>query len=390
MPNVIAKLRYYPVQSNNAKISARRSFYSSGQNDDYMGYIDKGGKAGYKDYMGYAGAEEKSAGVFDKNGLLSKEQKKEIRKNLRNTKSVIWDLVISFKEYYGNSHLKDIDDAKDLLNARLNRFFKQAGLNPENIMWYAGLHENTDNRHIHISFFEREPQKYRQTDRTKKYYHNGNISKHAFDGLKISVEQYFSNTATRVKGCRKQLLEASKNSIQNDLNYNEKLHRLLVELYERIPSEGHISYMSDGMASVRGKADEITSCLLRNNPRLCNEYTAFKYALKKHDDEILEIAKRQKIRDADGYLITEKTISDLYRRMGNKVIQRALLLKKEKREEQRNSKRKHYESKKLGFLILESARLGALVEQESIDFFQEFLEKLEEANYKRIEEEMEM
>lgn len=390
MPTVIAKLRYYPATSNNPKIQSRRAFYASNQADDYMAYMDKGSKAKtYADYMDYAGNSKKSAGVFGKCGLLTKEQKKALRHKLRSTKSCIWDLVISFKELYGNSHLQDADDARNLLNARLNRFFKQAGLNPDNTTWFTALHENTDNRHIHVSFFENEPQHYRQKDRVNKYYHSGNISRHAFDSLKLSVEQYFSDTTTKVKERRKQLLAESARVVQN-VPYDKKLLCMFVELYGRIPTEGHISYSSDNMKSVRRYVDEITTCMLRDNPRLKTEYTAFKQSLQKHDDEIREAARKQNIRDMDDYLKTAKAVTDVYRRIGNIVIRQALLLKKQKREELKANRKKRYERNKLGYLLQETAKLNADCEQEAIECFQEFLDKLDEARYENILEECEM
>lgn len=145
------RLKYY------GKNHPRRAFYASGQTEDYLRYIDKGGKAGYADYLDYADDKEKSAGVFGKDGALTAVQKKELQKALKTTDSVIWDMVVSFEENYGKNHLKDSDDARELLNALLNRFFKKAGLNPQNMTWFAGLHTNTDNRHIHVSFWENAP-----------------------------------------------------------------------------------------------------------------------------------------------------------------------------------------------------------------------------------------
>lgn len=98
--------------------------------------------------------------------------------------------------------------------------------------------------------------------------------------------------------------------------------------------------MSGNMALVRAKADEMILCMLRNNPRLQNSYATFKSVLQEHDNGIRETVKQQKISYINSYLITEKTVADFYRRMGNMVIQRALQLKKEKRQEQRNIKRK--------------------------------------------------
>ena len=44
---------------------------------------------------------DKSSDVFDSNGLLSKQDIKALRKMLRETKSCIWDMVISFEELFG-------------------------------------------------------------------------------------------------------------------------------------------------------------------------------------------------------------------------------------------------------------------------------------------------
>ena len=92
VPNVIAKIQY--IECDNP----RRVFYSSGSKDDYLGYIDKGVKLNKDiDYLDYTGNLEKSSGVFNQNGLLNYDSKRLIREALRNTKSCIWDLVISFK-----------------------------------------------------------------------------------------------------------------------------------------------------------------------------------------------------------------------------------------------------------------------------------------------------
>lgn len=88
-PLVIARMRYYKPDAN------RRSFYASAQADDYLAYIDKGSKAKtYVDYLDHTGNEEKSAGVFKKNGLLTKPQKKKLREKLRTTESCVWDVTL--------------------------------------------------------------------------------------------------------------------------------------------------------------------------------------------------------------------------------------------------------------------------------------------------------
>lgn len=152
MPDVNAFLNFYDVQS------PKRAFYGSGQKDDYLGYVDTGIQSTKElDYLDYAGDEMKSSGLFNADGAITKAEKKRLREKLRKTESCIWDLVISFATEYGDKNMTNADQAQKLLSKVLPKFFKNAGLHPENIVWYAGLHTNTDNRHVHISFFEDKP-----------------------------------------------------------------------------------------------------------------------------------------------------------------------------------------------------------------------------------------
>ena len=86
MPNIVLRSKYYKSitdrdlsNPNKQKSIKERNYYSSKSNDgnDYMKYIDDGIKSGSEfDYMDYMISHENSSGVFGKNGLLSKEEKK--------------------------------------------------------------------------------------------------------------------------------------------------------------------------------------------------------------------------------------------------------------------------------------------------------------------------
>ena len=97
-----------------------------------------------KDYTEYVGNSEKSCGVYGAKGLLSDDEKRELREMLRNTQSCIWDCVISFREEFGDEYCRDYEQAYNFLKKELPKFFTRAGLDKDNIVWYAGLHENTE------------------------------------------------------------------------------------------------------------------------------------------------------------------------------------------------------------------------------------------------------
>jgi hypothetical protein len=394
-PNVLVRLKYYPSTGNNKQFANSRAYYSSSLTDDYMRYIDKGAEEENPapDYVDYVGNREKSTGVFGKGGLLTKDQKAEIRKALRTTDSVIWDMVISFESKYGDKHLTGTEAAQGLLNAQLNRFFKRVGLNPGNMAWFAGVHTNTDNAHIHLSFFEREPLSIRQKDKTP-HYHNGKLRQIGIDGFKISIEQYFSDTATRIKAARKELTTAVDTAFRSAA-FNKTLKSSLLKIASVLPPTGRIGYDSENMEAVRPLADKLTAYILKANSPVSKTYTALKYFLNKHDDETRTACRKQRIKNVDDYLMTDKIVRDLYRRLGNKAIAAALNICKARNDERqaikRNSVQRRIARRELFWTIMEGLKLGAVYEAECNLAFSEYLKRLENAReeqYERSEYEM--
>lgn len=395
-PPIIVKLAYYPHNSNTPKYAARRAFYASNIKDDYMRYIDKA--EANPDYLSYSGNEEKSHGVFSQNGLLSKKEKTELRKALQETKSVIWDLLISFEEDYGIKHVNRTDDARKLLSSTLPAFFKKAGLNPDNVIWFAGLHENTENRHCHVSFFEKLPLSYRREDMTTKRFHRGQIPQTAIDGFKLKLEQTLSDPDFNIGVHRNKIMEELSPSLDPD-NLNRWLKAKLLAIAKRLPSSGRLSYDSDNMRFVRPLIDEVTVRLLSGS----TAYTKLKQDLFDFDELTKERCHAQNIENIPDYFLTDKVIFDLYCRLGNKVIKLAKEIKTQK-QFIRSNKHEHTkiwrrgQRKKL-HSILDCCRfLYEDYEQDCTDAFNEYIRKLrkfekeneEEPEYELEREEMEM
>ena len=182
-PTVLIRFHYYKPDS-----SKRSSYGSANKENDYLNYVDTGVKSGkYQDYMDYSGNKEKSSGVFNQNGLLSEKEKKEVRETLRNSQGVIWDGVISFEEKYGKEKLKNWKDAQKLLVNTLPSFLRANNMTLENTLWFAGLHENTDNRHIHLLLNELKPI-HINPDTKKTSYHNGLLKQISIDDMKVRVQ----------------------------------------------------------------------------------------------------------------------------------------------------------------------------------------------------------
>jgi hypothetical protein len=215
-PNVVLKFGFVEHEDKlttdykRERYGAARRFYSCNQDFNYVTYTQKG-SAEKIDYIAYSGDREKSFGVFGKEGLLSKPQQQVLKDKLRKTKSVIWFGVISFPEAFGQRYVSGTEEAARVMSMELPAFLKKAGFDPDNITWYAGLHENTSNKHIHFSFCENQPKRYRQRQKDdKRHFSEGLIYQKFLDMFKVSIEQRLTDITSELKIARKEVMNVSR------------------------------------------------------------------------------------------------------------------------------------------------------------------------------------
>ena len=382
---VVAKLHYYDLKSTD------RDFYSSTSGNDYIGYVSKGiTEARTYDYVSYMDDNDKSSGVFDNNGLLSKQDIKSLRKMLRETKSCIWDMVISFEELFGKEHLFHYEQAIGLLNNILPKFFKSANLNPKNVIWYAGLHENTDNRHIHISFFEKEPTFYNH--RKKEYkYHRGKIPITAVKELKLNAENYFNSPMEELKIKRKKLVESLKLELA-DKSFDEfesSLKWLLKGLFEEIPKTGRTSYDSENMKPFKERINNVITLILEKIVYK-DDYKVMLNTINEHDEKLKKKCRKYNL-DENEYLYGPKFKNDLYRRMGNVIIKEIVNQREKEYKELQYIKNEKYrrraELKKTGYLLSRACEIADRTYDEAYEVFLEFQIKMRNAEIERLIEE---
>lgn len=374
------------------KYLQERQFYSCNQTNDFIKYVDSGIDAG--DVIGYTNNKEKSSGIFDQNGGLNKKERSKLRDNLRKTKSVIWHTVISFTEDFGARFMKSSEDAQELLQAELPRFFKQIGMPEDNIVWFAGLHENTDNQHIHLSFFEKEPMFYSARDKTKPHYRYGKIAPSALNDFIIHVEERLTDASFDLKRSRRELMSAGSETllgINGYLGFNNQLKRKLLELYRALPTDGRVSYNGLNMVSLRPQIRGIVDFIIKNNAKTKECMTEFGKDLVRRDSSVKEMCARQNISDPLPYLVEDKYLEDVYRRLGDKVIKAAMTIKnneeKERQKCKNNLAKKRVERRHRQCLFDKGTKLAAEIDDDAIRIFEEYRRKLSIAEYERLIEE---
>lgn len=360
-----------------------RRFYSSNKEDDYVKYVNKGSNEKL-DYVEYSGNKEKSHGVFNEKGLMTSEMIKEMRNLLRATNSPIWHGVISFTEEFGNNYCNTFEKAYELMKNELPKFFKNAGLIPENIIWYAGLHENTDNKHIHLSFFEKEPLRYMH-DNNKKNFSDGYIPIKAINKFKISAEIRLLQITKEIILARKTLT----NEMTKDLKLGEYM-KYINSLYFSLPYEHRMSYDSENIKPYRNQINMVVNAIIKADENLQQKFNDFQTFLAKRDLEIINAYERINV-DYKDKLLHDKCMEDIYRRLGNIVLLTIKDIRREQKKVEYETKsrlaKKRIEKNKRKILLNRCITLNEMVNREIVNAFQEYRHKLQEANYKRLQEE---
>lgn len=302
---------------------------------------------------------------------MNDKQIKELKQSLRTTQSVIWDMVISFREEFGNNYCRDYDQAYEFMKSEMPRFLKKAGLNPDNIVWYAGLHENTENKHIHVSFFEKEPLYYANGNNLK--FHSGKIAKNVLIDSKFMFEKKLTNATAQLIKNRKNLLD-SYNVEMTKTQIARKGKKLLIELYTLLPSEGRISYDSENMRPLKLKVDEVTKYFIVKNKQISKAY--FDFA-----SDVMDFKLWKKTQE---YLEGDNLMEDIMRRLGNRTIQAAIKVGKKYEEIERlNLKTPNYKAIKKRYRknildeLLDLMENNAKAIQDEMDFFERYHNKLE-------------
>ena len=383
VPNVVYKQEFFLSNYKDKTNQDKRNYYSSNKYDDYLKYVATGIKDLEKlDFVEYSNNSTKSSGIFNQNGLMSKEQIADFRKNLRETNSVIWSGIISFEENFGKKWCGCYEQAYSLVKSELPKYFKRAGLNPDNIEWFSGLHENTDNRHIHLLFFEREPQRMKNKE---KHFSRGYISNNAMDFLKANIELSATDFKAREKEIRLRLTKAVKERL-NDVS-GLKLKQMLLDLANQFPEQGHTFYDSDNMQKLKPNIDNISNYIISHNVDISIYKNDFDDLVSEKQKLVDSYCRRNGV-DKPQQNLSEKYTKDLYRRLGNLVIESAKSLEGQEIERLKlNAKyvvQKRMQKDKLWKELEYCMYLNSKCEYEAIKCFQDYMKKLEEMRIKTL------
>lgn len=389
-PNVNFMISYVPCLDGLGlnhplvkKYYGERQFYACQDSSyNYIGYVNSGSEKKL-DYVEYSGNKEKSTGVFDKNGICDEKRIKELKNGFKNTKSNVWHGLVTFEEVFGKTNCNSYAKAYELMKNEFPKFLRMAGLDPNNIEWFAGFHTNTDHRHIHFSFYEKEPTRYRKGHNELCFSH-GQIPLNAIEKMKINTELHLTQTSSKIAGKRNELTKAFDKAIKSK-RIRKNMWDLIKKIIILMPSNGRISYDSDNMMFMRNKIDYLTDLIIKQDNKTNAVFRSFITLLSEKDESIRRMCEAHKI-NPDKVVLMDKYRGDLYRRLGNQVIKNImdirLSLKQFDFETNNRLAKKRIQRRKNEYMFEQSLYLSEKVQREAMNYFEEHMRVLKEMEIK--------
>ena len=204
---------------------------------------------------------EKSTGVFNGDGVISQEQLKEIQQRAQAPKN-IWHGFISLNKEMSYK-IDTPEKCMRLIKRTFGEFFKDMGLDPNNIDLICALHKDKPHHlHVHFWFAEKEPKcKYRK--KYTEYRHKGKIDKSVLDRMHVRLNLYIMESHPKLYVSRDEALrELKKISALRDIITKDDVKDAVLELAKTIPKDRSFHYGSKDMIPYREQIGKVVNKLL--------------------------------------------------------------------------------------------------------------------------------
>lgn len=308
-----------------AEYIARRKFYDLTAEYNHFDYMLKGDKvARNANAEHYYTREGSNSGLFNLGGAISEEKKAEIKAKLKGSKSTIWHGFISFDDETSRGFTTQENCIK-FMRQTFGGFLERAGFKRSNIELYCALHEDTNHRHIHFAFFEKEPLRLDKNGKVG-FTRKGKIKSEAIDNYLVSANMHLSEHADEYWSARDGAIaemhrlcdtksrtgfidgRASTASILANVEINA--------LCASLPAEGRLQYNAPNMEELRPRIDRVAEILIRSDKRVSMAHGEMLKQLARIEEETKRLAADGKL----GYLQGARmTAADVAAAMGDGV-----------------------------------------------------------------------
>lgn len=252
-PSIIYNISF----TRNGKNSDRADFFRCKSSFDIIDYCDRKGaadklpldelervkafieisKKSEKNIVDYANERPGSTGIFTKNQNFNETDKKELKDNLKNTNSIVWNSVISFTPEFARQFCNNKFAAQEIIDSCLPQLFKNSSLNYTNINWFGAFHTNTDNPHIHLVFWENQAESL--DSKGKKVFSNiGKLPIKNINNFKTGIAKYLNMSALDYLPMRDEIKDEALLNFKN----NKEMLNCFLRNGQSIIDDGKFQY----------------------------------------------------------------------------------------------------------------------------------------------------
>ena len=192
-----------------------------------------------RDISTYMGQRIGSTGLFNEFGDITTKEMKQIKKELNEIKTNVYECVISFTPEFSKENVDTKLQAYNLLKTVLPKYFKSKNMKNENVGWFAAYHTNTDNRHIHLIFYEKTP----TNINSKNQPINIEFKKEDFANMKTMIEMNTKPVIYEYEKKRDPILNEAETYILNNpknediINLKQVLQKSKTKQFNRLTNE---------------------------------------------------------------------------------------------------------------------------------------------------------
>jgi len=223
---------------------------------------------------------QKSTGVFNQDGMLTKEQVKEMKRRAQTGEKNLWHGFISFNKE-NSDKIDDPEKCIALIKQTFGHFFKDAGFNSGNMDLMCALHlDRPEHLHIHYVFWEKEPKGKNKRAAGYIYRKKGKIPLDVIDKMTERLNAYTIDDDLAKKR-QKVVEELTRTSNEYDLAHiNDLVRKWLKELADELPQDKSLWYGSKEVKPYNAKIDLATEWLIDMDEETCKADHAFRKELR--------------------------------------------------------------------------------------------------------------
>lgn len=154
-----------------------------------------------------------------------------------------------------------------------------------------------------------------------------------------------------------------------------------MRLVQDLPATGRLSYDSEDMRALKPRIRELVDLTIKSSKPFYDAFTHFCGETEKIDRQTRAFLIANKIPEKfwDRYLKADAYLEDMYRRLGNQILNYARVFKKKERPAKGRLAQKRIRKRTAASVLLRTAEIAAAIEADADYFFKEYLRKLEEA-----------